>query len=38
MAILREKQIKAGSRRKKIDLINRINPEWKGLYKEYFNP
>jgi len=35
-AILREKQIKAGSRKKKMDLINSINPEWKDLYKEYF--
>ena len=35
-AILREKQIKAGSRQKKIDLINRINPEWKDLFDEYF--
>jgi putative endonuclease len=26
-AIAREKQIKAGSRQKKIDLINRLNPE-----------
>ena len=30
-AIAREKQIKAGSRQKKIDLINSINPEWKDL-------
>ena len=30
-AILREKQIKAGSRKKKIELINKINPEWKDL-------
>ena len=28
----REKQIKAGSRIKKIDLINSINPEWRDLY------
>lgn len=35
-AISREKQIKAGSRQKKIDLINSINPEWKDLYDEYF--
>jgi len=28
----REKQIKAGSRKKKIDLINNINPEWRDLY------
>jgi len=31
-AYKREKQIKAGSRRKKIDLINSINPEWRDLY------
>ena len=31
-AILREKQIKAGSRSKKIELIKGINPEWKDLY------
>lgn len=30
-AIFREKQLKAGSRQKKIDLINRLNPEWKDL-------
>ena len=30
-AIKREKQIKAGPRIKKIDLITRINPEWKDL-------
>jgi putative endonuclease len=35
-AIAREKQIKAGSRQKKIDLINSINPEWKDLFEEYF--
>ena len=33
-AILREKQIKAGSRRKKIELINHMNKEWKDLYEE----
>ena len=33
-AIKREKQIKAGSRQKKIDLINSINPEWKDLAVE----
>jgi putative endonuclease len=33
-AIAREKQIKAGSRRKKIELINRANPEWRDLYDE----
>ncbi len=31
-AIKREKQLKAGSRKKKIELINKINPEWKDLY------
>ncbi len=31
-AILREKQIKGGSRQKKIDLINLQNPEWLDLY------
>jgi len=36
-AIFREKQIKAGSRQKKIDLINSLNPEWKDLFDEYFN-
>ncbi|PIU68408.1 excinuclease ABC subunit C [candidate division WWE3 bacterium CG06_land_8_20_14_3_00_42_16] len=30
-AIKREKQIKAGSRKKKIDLIEKINPGWKDL-------
>ena len=33
-AIQWEKQIKAGSRQKKIDLINSINAEWKDLYDE----
>jgi len=36
-AIFREKQIKAGSRQKKIDLINSINKNWKDLYDEYFS-
>lgn len=30
-AILREKQIKAGSRKKKLDLIRSINPKFKDL-------
>ncbi len=30
-AIAREKQIKAGSRKKKIELIEKDNPEWKDL-------
>jgi putative endonuclease len=33
-AIQREKQIKAGSRRKKEELINSINKEWCDLYDE----
>jgi len=33
-AIAREKQIKGGSRRKKIDLIEGMNPEWKDFYEE----
>lgn len=33
-AIAREKQIKAGSRQDKIDLIKCINPEWKDLMAE----
>ena len=33
-AIAREKQIKGGSRRKKIELINKLNPEWRDLYEE----
>jgi len=35
-AIAREKQIKGGSRQKKIALINSKNPEWKDLYEEFF--
>ncbi len=33
-AILREKQIKAGSRRKKIDMVNSINREWSDLFEK----
>ncbi len=33
-AIAREKQIKAGSRKKKEQLINSINPEWNDLFNE----
>lgn len=32
LAIEREKQIKAGNRKKKVDLINNFNPKWKDLY------
>ncbi len=33
-AILREKQIKGGSRQKKIQLVNGMNKEWRDLYGE----
>jgi putative endonuclease len=33
-AIAREKQIKGGSRLKKIEMINRKNDAWKDLYDE----
>jgi putative endonuclease len=33
-AIAREKQIKGGSRAKKLALINDLNPEWRDLYDE----
>lgn len=32
LAIRREKQIKGYSRKKKEDLINKVNPEWIDLY------
>ena len=33
-AITREKQIKAGSRKNKVKIIERANPEWRDLYKD----
>jgi putative endonuclease len=35
-AITREKQIEGGSRQRKIDLINSMNPGCVDLYDEYF--
>ena len=35
-AIKREKQIKAGSRAKKIQLINKYNKEWKDLSDDFW--
>lgn len=35
-AITREKQIKAGSRQKKINLINSMNPDWADLTEVLF--
>lgn len=35
-AISREKQIKAGSRQKKITLIESMNPEWGDLFDKLF--
>ncbi|MGD9931959.1 MAG: GIY-YIG nuclease family protein [Mangrovibacterium sp.] len=33
-AIAREKQLKAGPRQKKIDLIKKLNPEWIDLFEK----
>ena len=33
-AIAREKQIKGGSRRKKLALIETMNPQWRDLYED----
>jgi putative endonuclease len=37
-AIACEKQIKGGSRQKKIGLIESKNPEWNDLYGDFFAP
>ena len=34
-AIAREKQIKGGSREKKIELIEHLNPSWRDLYDDF---
>ena len=33
-AIMREKQIKTGRRKKKLELINEFNKQWNDLYEE----
>jgi putative endonuclease len=33
-AIAREKQIKAGSRRRKLELIETLNPNWRDLFDD----
>ena len=35
-AITREKQVKAGSRKKKEALINAMNPQWEDLAKDWY--
>lgn len=35
-AILREKQLKAGSRQKKLNLVHQLNPDWSDLYFTLF--
>ena len=36
-AIQREKQIKGGSRKAKLKLIETMNPNWEDLYNELIN-
>jgi putative endonuclease len=36
-ALLREKQIKEWRRKWKIELIEKMNPEWKDLYEDLLN-
>lgn len=33
-ALEREKQIKSGSQRRKLDLVNDFNPRWRDLYED----
>jgi putative endonuclease len=35
-AIAREKQIKAGPRKRKLQLIENLNPAWDGLFECYW--
>jgi putative endonuclease len=37
-AIAREKQIKGMLRNKKIELIKTLNPEWKDLSEDWYDP
>lgn len=37
-AIAREKQIKGGSRKKKLALIEAANPQWRDLFEEICLP
>ncbi len=37
LAIAREKQLKAGSRAKKIALIEKENPDWRDLSEGWFD-
>jgi len=36
-AILREKQLKGGSRKRKVTLIESLNPRWDDLYDSLFD-
>ena len=36
-AFVREKQLKAGNRKKKEDLINATNPDWKDLAGDWYD-
>ena len=38
VAIVREKQIKAGSRAKKLALIEAMNPDWRDLWDDIARP
>ena len=36
VAISREKQLKVGSRKRKVELVNDFNPDWHDLFDNYF--